>query len=220
MEFLNLTGNPNHIWTEWKTKFLQIVDKHAPIRTKRVGSKNSPWITADLKERMHNRDTFKIKAIKSNDPLDWANFKRMRDKINTEIEAAKKLFDSSKFIETNGDPRKTWQVINDLTSRKATSSLIREIKVNISLTESPDLSNTFNEHFSSIGPKLANGIPLSNSNDTCPLEYVKGIDNRFKFRPTNSRQVLKPLNKLNKSKGAGLNKISSRPYFAIYFNYF
>ena len=88
-EFLNLTGNANKIWTEWKTKFLQIVDNlHAPIRTKRVGSKNSSWITADLKKRMHNRDTLKIKAIKSNDPLDWANFKRMRNKINTEIKAA------------------------------------------------------------------------------------------------------------------------------------
>ena len=73
------------MWTEWKTKFLQIVDKHAPIRIKRVRSKNSPWITADLKERMHNRDTLKIKAIKSNDPHDWANFKRMRNKVNTEI---------------------------------------------------------------------------------------------------------------------------------------
>ena len=56
-EFLNSAGNPNlnQIRSEWKTKFLQIVDKHAPIRTKRIGSKNSPWITADLKERMHNR---------------------------------------------------------------------------------------------------------------------------------------------------------------------
>ena len=34
---------------------------------------------------MHNRDTLKIKAIKSNDPHDWANFKRMRNKVNTEI---------------------------------------------------------------------------------------------------------------------------------------
>lgn len=68
---MNSAGNPNQIWTEWKTKFLKIVDKDAPIRTKRIGSKNSPWITADLKERMHNRrGTLKIKAIKSNDPLD------------------------------------------------------------------------------------------------------------------------------------------------------
>ena len=71
-----------------ENQILQIVDKHAPIHLKRVRSKNSPWITAGLKERMHNRDTLKIKAIKSNDPQDWANFKRMRNKVNTEIKAA------------------------------------------------------------------------------------------------------------------------------------
>ena len=47
-------------------------------------------ITADLKEHMHDRDTFKIKqASRSDDPLDLANFKRMRNNINTEIKAAK-----------------------------------------------------------------------------------------------------------------------------------
>ena len=35
-EFLDSGLDPNQMWTEWKTKFLQIVDKHAPIRTKRV----------------------------------------------------------------------------------------------------------------------------------------------------------------------------------------
>ena len=72
-------------------------------------------ITADLKERMHNCDTFKITAIKSSDPLAWAKFKRMRNKINAEIKAAI-LYYSNRFIETNGDPCKKEQVINDLTS--------------------------------------------------------------------------------------------------------
>ena len=125
-EFLDSGLDPNRMWTEWKTKFLQIVDKHVPIRIKRVRSKNCPWITAGLKERMHNCDTLKIKAIKSNDP------------------------------------------------------------------------------------KLANDVPLSNNNDYCHREYVKGINNRFEFRPTDSGQVLKLLNKLNKSKVAGLNKLSSQ----------
>ena len=79
-KFLDSGLDPNQMWTEWKTKFLQIVDKHAPIRIKRVRSKNCLWITAGLKERMHNRDTLKIKEI---------NFKRMRNKVNTEIKAAK-----------------------------------------------------------------------------------------------------------------------------------
>ena len=53
----------------------------------------------------------------------------MRNKVNTEIKAAKKVFYNNKFIENNGDPRKTWQTINDLTSRKAAQSSIREINL-------------------------------------------------------------------------------------------
>ena len=41
----------------------------------------------------------------------------------------------------------------------------------------------------------------SDDNDHCHREYVKGINNRFEFHPTDSGQVLKLLNKLNKSKG-------------------
>ena len=83
------------------------------------------------------------------------------------IKSAKKLFYNNKFIETNGDPRKTWQTINHLTSRKDAHSRIREINLNGTfISESSALSNAFNDHFSSIGPKLANDIPLSNNNDT------------------------------------------------------
>ena len=58
----------------------------------------------------------KIKAIESNDPHDWACFKRMRNKVNVTIRLAKELFYKNKFSDSDGDPRKTWQVINELTS--------------------------------------------------------------------------------------------------------
>ena len=178
---------------------------------------------------MHNCATLKTKEMKSNDPYHWANFERLHNKVNTEIKAAKKLLYNNKFIKTNGDPHKTWQTINDHTSRKAIYSKFREINLNgTSTSESSDLSNAFNDHFSSIGPKLANNIPLSNNNNHCHREYVKGTNNRFEFHPTDSGQVLKLLNKLNKSKGAGLGKLSSglihecadliSPYISTIFN--
>ena len=41
----------------------------------------------------------------------------------------------------------------DFTSRKAVNLSIREINLNgTSISESSDLSNAFNDHFSSIGP--------------------------------------------------------------------
>ena len=62
------------------------------------------------------------------------------------------------------------------TSRKAVNLSIREINLNgTSISESSDLSNAFNDHFSSIEPKVANDILLSNNNDHCHRKYVQGI---------------------------------------------
>ena len=56
--------DPNDMWREWKIKFLNVVDTHAPLRTKWVHSKISPWITSEFKKRMHERDIMKLKAIR------------------------------------------------------------------------------------------------------------------------------------------------------------
>ena len=40
--------------------------------------------------------------------------KRMHNKVNADIKQANKLFYKNKFGESDGDPHKTWQVINEL----------------------------------------------------------------------------------------------------------
>ena len=133
---------------------------------------------------MHNHDRLKIKAMKLNDPHDWANFKRMRNKVNTEIKAAKELCYNNKFIEANGGPHKAWQIINDLKFRKAANPSIREINLNgISISESPDLSNAFNDHFSSIGLigliTMATVISSMSKALTIDSDFTPQIVNRF-----------------------------------------
>ena len=70
------------------------------------------------------------------------------------------------------------------------------------------MSNLFNEHFSTIGPKLVPS-PSNNSNATF-TEYLINTDKRFHFTLTHNAQVLLLLNKLCKSKATGLDKISAR----------
>ena len=80
---------------------------------------------------MHSRDIMKMKAFYFNDPRDWACFKRMRNKVKFAIRQAKELFYKNKFSKSDGDPRKPWQVINELTSRKTGRSSVRELSLNI-----------------------------------------------------------------------------------------
>ena len=72
-----------------------------------------------------------------------------------------------------------------------------------------DLSNAFNEHFSTIGPKLAREIPVSNSH-TSYTDYLINTDKRFQFTQTNNDQVFSVLTKLCKSKATGFDQISAR----------
>ena len=37
--------DPNRMWYIWKNKFSAIIDKHAPLKTRKMGKKSTPWIT-------------------------------------------------------------------------------------------------------------------------------------------------------------------------------
>ena len=95
------------MWSESKKSFLEIVDKHAPLRKARVRGRGSPWITSELKKQMHERDMLKIKAIKSNDPVTWANFKKQHNIVNKAIKQAKQFYYQTSFSDHKGDSQKT-----------------------------------------------------------------------------------------------------------------
>ena len=65
--YINDFNNPNDMWDAWKTTFNSNVEKHVPLRTKRVKASISPWITSHLKDEMHKRNIQNMKAIRSND---------------------------------------------------------------------------------------------------------------------------------------------------------
>ena len=80
--------NPNRMWLKCKSLFLEVCDKHAPIRTKRVRAFKSPWINNDLKKMMYRRDRLKIIASITKNPEEWSNFKMSRNQVNDAIKNA------------------------------------------------------------------------------------------------------------------------------------
>ena len=49
------TNDPNLLWNEFKTKFLTIAEKHAPVRHRRGKSESKPWLTKEIKQLMYHR---------------------------------------------------------------------------------------------------------------------------------------------------------------------
>ena len=157
------------------------MEKHAPLRTRRVRQKKSPWITPDLKQRMHDRNKLKRKAIKSRDPNDWKAFKRARNLVNNTVKISKQHYYKTAFDNHKGNSRKTWQTINELTSLKAKNSHVKELNIDeVTINDPSEMSNAFNDYFAEIGPELTNVIPTL-SDKASYLDYVTDTKTRFYF---------------------------------------
>ena len=73
--------NPNDVWKIWKQLFLEILNKHAPLQTKRIRSWKTPWVTNDIKNLINTRDSLKRKVVITNVENDWQNYKIARNKV-------------------------------------------------------------------------------------------------------------------------------------------
>ena len=72
--------NAESFLNDLKSLFIQVLDKHAPLKTKRVRKKGSvPWINKDIKAKLFERDFLKRKAIKTNEASDWNRYKSSRN---------------------------------------------------------------------------------------------------------------------------------------------
>ena len=201
--------NPNEMWLKWKTLFLEVSDVHAPLRSKRVRGFKNPWITTELKKMMHLRDRLKIKAIRSDDAIDWNNFKRSRNNVNNAIKIAKKSYYSKSFTACDGNSRKTWEIINEVTGRKSEKAIINELEFEgKKLTDPTEIAEGFNKFFAEIGPKLSENIE---DIDICFDEFVnQSISGNFSFQQISPSLVSSHLRKLCIRKATGLDTVSAR----------
>ena len=105
-----------------KEMFLSCVDKHSPLKSKRVPKKRCAWITGDLLCKSRIRDFLKKNAIPSSDSTVSDQYKRAKNQANNTIKLAQKLYVFDNLEINRGNLRKTWHVINELTPRHSSKT--------------------------------------------------------------------------------------------------
>ena len=104
-------------------------------------------------------------------------------------------------MECAGDSRSTWKIINDVMNRNKSKDL--NLSNNFD-SNANDVANSFNNHFSSVGPMLAREIIQS---DIDPLEYLGDrLMENCDFQLTNEQEVVKIVAGLNNA-AAGSDEI-------------
>ena len=86
---MNSSGTANEnvicvdkLWLNFKSAFLKVADRHAPLIQKRVrGVDNCPWMTGQIKKDIRQRDYFLKKARKSSHDEHWLAYKSVRNRV-------------------------------------------------------------------------------------------------------------------------------------------
>ena len=135
----------------WNILFLEIVNKHAPLKQHRVRKENQPeWLSPEIIDCIKERNKCKANG-------NQRSYVFFRNKVSSMIKVAKNNMYKAKIEKGKDDPRTIWQIFKEYgASRKtATIEMINGFRQNSQLiSDDKKMANVFNKYFVNLAAQL------------------------------------------------------------------
>ena len=199
------------IFTDWNKIFLTVLDKHAPVKTKRVKKDTQPeWFNDEIKEAIKKRDAYHKNK-------DWKQYKQWRNNVNNLKRAHKKDFFSNAITE-NKDTSYLWKHVKNISNPSENSTLPDELFTgDKTFNTHTDVINKLNAFFANISETIQKATPdTSQSTEYDPSKLNEHVNSRipnnvfFKIPTLTMNNLKSTLNSLDATKATGLDGISPR----------
>ena len=182
---------------------IDICDKHAPYRLLKLREFAPPWLNTSYLDAVDSREHWSKKFRKT--PTEYHLFKKL-EAINfaktLKVELQKSYFEEK--VQNNwGDSKNLWKSIKEFWPNKPKHSNINKIN---EYTDNKDIADALNDHFASVGPKLA-GMIESN----CPhSEYMNIYPPIFDLKEVDLKTIAEAIRDLKPSTSCGIDGLTSR----------
>ena len=153
----------------------------------------------EIIELIKKRDKlYRLWKTKPNDTDRHSNFKKVRNQINKKVNWAKNNYFKNKFLSVQSDPKKTWQIINEIIGKSSVSideAICKSMKENNTSLVADRFAKKFEED-------------VRNTVHECRFQSTSEstrcvLSNSLALLDTNEEEIFSILSKLNRNKGAG-----------------
>ena len=206
-----LDGNDaNSDYDNFVNRFKELYDECIPLkrsRTNRKKTPQSPWITKGLLKSINVKNKLYKQYLLRPTEENSVKFKSYRNKLNNLIRKCKREYFYKKFESTKNNIRQTWKTINGIIGRGKSKSQQSTFKTDDGgvVTEPEIISNSFNNFFVDIGPKLASQIQHSGKDY---YEYLQNPTQSCLFmKPIIAEEIVKIISTFNQNKSPGHDNI-------------
>ena len=179
----------NDIWLKWKTFFLDILDKHMPTTEFRLKANKIQYINAQAKQMIRQRDYLRAKANKTGSNILRQAYNHIRNKVNSTLRKLRKNYYTNRIQINEGNLKNTWKVLKEAIGQNDKTCSVDKIVVDdTNQTDKAKIADAFNNHFVSIGEKIANSIEDCNESPTANIQRVQ---TKFEFQQITAAQITK-----------------------------
>ena len=167
------TNNVDTCYDQFWKIYSTLHDLHFPLTTSRFNKnihKISNFMTTGLLISRNTKLKLHKVALTDNVQFNWQQYRTYRNIFNKTVKLSKKIHYLSNIEQNAKNPKKTWDILRELTTGKKDQIPIEKIKVDGKVITEPTLmANEFNSFFTRVGRSIANGVePTSRE----PTDYI------------------------------------------------
>ena len=208
--FVDYCTDVNVAWAKMKLTLTTTVNKHAPKIRKRITGKPAPWLTAELKAQMNERDKLLRSSRKSKKPDRINQYKQKRNLVKNLIRKAKADYTKQCLRENSDSPDRFWKILKNIfPSPKQKTNMSKFIEVDgVKTDNGSKIAASFSNFFKNAAITVKRkAIFLTDFCWRKPIIKRTFCRYRFNFGYVSRVEIEKYLRSLKRKKSAGPDDI-------------
>ena len=179
-----------------------------PTTEFRLKANKIPYINAHAKQMIRQRDYLRAKVNKTGSNILRQAYNHIRNKVNSTLRKLRKDYYTNRIQINEGNLKNTWKVLKEAIGQNDKTCSIDKIVVDdTNQTDKAKIADAFNNHFVSIGVKIANSIEGCNESSTANIQRVL---TKFEFQQITTAQITKVVQRLVSGKATGIHNIPNK----------
>ena len=183
----------------------EVVNKHMPVKTKRVRKTQSPWLNETIFKLMKERDLLKSKAIKTKNKSIWKDYRVLKNKVTSLITKSKRKYFTEQLTKDQSR-NNSWKTLSSVLPKKCSSSQPPP-------SQCQSMANEFNHHFANVATNLISDstetvVESGDKMSTDSATREPCVQYPLTFSTVSESEILKEIQQLKNKKSVGLDGIS------------
>ena len=208
--FWDLESNkPEEMWEIMLEIITEKADSHCPFKDMKIREDTPQCITQEILSEINHKDYLYTRAKKLNTTQDWNLFKKKKNEVKRLLNNAKENYVKNKLDELEGNPRKFWRTINEMSGigkNKNGRKCTKIVDENGTVHENLDAATFLNNYYVNVGPSLAKKHEKKWEKEKCKMK----CNSTFNFQWVTEREVKQLIKEICITKPSAIDGLNTR----------